>query len=156
MAPARRPEQGAVVCTGCGIEKHAPEDFKPRRRDDGSKTWTQPCKACAYENARRWTDENRGRVRVRNKIANAKRMGPLKEMIREAKSQPCADCGVQLQWQCMDLDHVRGQKVRTIGNGTGFSPGTLAAEIAKCDVRCPSCHRLRHWRDAQGEDAKAA
>ena len=50
--------------------------------------------------------------------------------------------------EVMELDHVRGEK------SFGLSVGRLRlqpldlirAEIAKCDVRCPNCHRMRHYR----------
>lgn len=95
--------------------------------------------------AREWEAANRDRVRERNRVANAKRMTVLREIIDAAKSQPCVECGVTLPPACMDLDHVRGQKRRTVGNGSGFGVETLRAEIAKCEVRCPNCHRLRHY-----------
>lgn len=115
----------------------------------------QPCRLCAGVASRRWQKDNAERNREHNRRANAKRMGPLKQIIRQVKSKPCVDCGVRLPWQCMDLDHVRGRKVRTIGNGTGFGVETLQAEIAKCDVRCPNCHRLRHFY-ARDDDTQTA
>lgn len=155
MAGVRKPDTGDFACTGCGAVKDVSE-FRPRRRGDGSKTWAQPCKECQKVRVREWQLANPDKCREQNRRANAKRMPPLTAILREAKSQPCVDCGIRLPWQCMDLDHVRGAKVRTIGNATGFNAETLRAEIAKCEIRCPTCHRLRHFNDSAGGDLAEA
>jgi hypothetical protein len=47
----------------------------------------------------------------------------------------------------MDFDHVRGQKAFNIGNCRyDVSVERLLQEIAKCDVVCAVCHRLRTVR----------
>lgn len=75
-------------------------------------------------------------------------------MVTAAREAPCVDCGISLPPQCMDLDHVRGEKAFGLARAPwarllpGFADRLemVAAEIAKCDVRCPNCHRLRHHR----------
>ena len=73
----------------------------------------------------------------------------LKAIIAEAKSVPCVDCGQQFPTAAMDFDHVRGEKKYQIASMPfkGFSEEALLEEIAKCDVRCAVCHRLRHNED---------
>lgn len=57
------------------------------------------------------------------------------------KDQPCWDCEHSYPPECMDFDHVRGNKkfnvaaIRTIER--------LSAEITKCDLVCANCHRIR-------------
>lgn len=62
----------------------------------------------------------------------------------DAKSVPCADCGIQYPPYVMDFDHVRGEKIA--------APGLLYTqveafqiEIAKCEVVCANCHRERTY-----------
>jgi hypothetical protein len=44
----------------------------------------------------------------------------------------------------MDFDHARGRKLFNVGNKlTSVSLRRLRAEIAKCDIVCANCHRLR-------------
>lgn len=63
---------------------------------------------------------------------------------------PCADCGQKFHPVCMDFDHVRGTKVKCVGALTaGSSMKTLMDEIAKCELVCANCHRLRTWKRRQ-------
>jgi hypothetical protein len=61
------------------------------------------------------------------------------------KQKPCADCGGTFHPVAMDFDHVRGEKLNEVSTllRTGSSLETLKAEIAKCDVVCSNCHRVR-------------
>ena len=58
---------------------------------------------------------------------------------------PCMDCGNNFPACCMDFDHrPEENKVACVGRLV-FS-GSLAdveAEIAKCDLVCANCHRIR-------------
>jgi hypothetical protein len=85
-----------------------------------------------------------------------------REVVAAAKAVPCSDCKRRFPAVCMDFDHVRGEKdfdVSTAGRWTSIA--VLEAEIAKCEVVCSNCHRLRteyRRRDArrlaQGERVK--
>ena len=66
------------------------------------------------------------------------------EVIKKAKSQPCADCGVEYPWYVMDFDHVRGEKLFNVSS-SAYSKGldTILEEIEKCEIVCSNCHRVR-------------
>lgn len=55
----------------------------------------------------------------------------------------CVDCSVR-DLVVLDFDH-RGEKRANVSvlAHRGYSLATIAAEIAKCDVRCANCHRRR-------------
>lgn len=57
------------------------------------------------------------------------------------------DCGIQYPPAAMDLDHVRGIKIYPLSQMMQQSEAKIRAEIAKCDVVCANCHRLRHSKD---------
>lgn len=64
------------------------------------------------------------------------------------------DCGIRYPTYVMDYDHVRGVKRNTIArvvtNATSLA--VLQEEIAKCDVVCSNCHRIRtHGRGQCGD-----
>lgn len=54
----------------------------------------------------------------------------------------CADCGFNEAAVALDFDHVRGVKEFQIGTARLAWPRVMA-EIAKCEVRCANCHRIR-------------
>lgn len=57
----------------------------------------------------------------------------------------------------MDFDHVRGSKVGNVSEMLGStSLADLLMEIAKCDVVCANCHRLRTYRPARGPRSERA
>lgn len=61
-----------------------------------------------------------------------------------AKAAPCTDCGARLPSVCMDWDHRPGvDKVANVGTLVRRKPSTLFSEIAKCDLVCANCHRVR-------------
>lgn len=72
---------------------------------------------------------------------NARRK-PLPQFLSSLKEKPCHDCGKQYPAVLMDFDHVpeRGEKVGIISR---LPKGKALEEIAKCDVVCPMCHRIR-------------
>jgi hypothetical protein len=66
--------------------------------------------------------------------------------LRELKSVPCADCRGRFDPVQMDFDHRDpAQKSFTLAKGHAMlkSRADLLAEVAKCDVVCANCHRVR-------------
>lgn len=64
-------------------------------------------------------------------------------IINDAKNKPCMDCGGKFPLECMDFDHVRGEKVRPLSNMASCSVASILDEIDKCDIVCSNCHRIR-------------
>ena|ERR1035437_3605597 len=58
------------------------------------------------------------------------------------KAAPCMDCGMVFPPECMDFDHVRGEKLFNVGEFR-FTMSVLLEEIAKCELVCANCHRIR-------------
>jgi hypothetical protein len=80
------------------------------------------------ENARRWRRE----IRV---ALDAFKRG-----------KPCSDCGGVFDPVCMDFDHRPGERKRFAVGRADKKWETTLAEIAKCDLVCANCHRLRTHR----------
>jgi hypothetical protein len=55
----------------------------------------------------------------------------------------CLDCGTT-DTRVLEFDHVRGEKLFNIG-GIRKGMKALEEEIAKCDVVCANCHRIRTY-----------
>lgn len=76
-----------------------------------------------------------------------KYINKIKEIIKSAKDVSCQDCGVKYPWYVMDFDHVRGKKRFRIGNAPHkYGMQSVVDEIAKCDVVCANCHRIRTFK----------
>lgn len=66
------------------------------------------------------------------------------------KLGPCADCGQSFPPVAMDFDHKPGEiKSFQVGDSMSRSKETLLAEIAKCELVCANCHRVRTNERAQ-------
>lgn len=58
------------------------------------------------------------------------------------------DCGQRFHPAAMDFDHRPGEgKLYTISTmkSTARAAGLLEAELAKCDLVCSNCHRVRTY-----------
>lgn len=59
------------------------------------------------------------------------------------------DCGVKFVWYIMEFDHVRGVKIFNISKMVGRGMKAVLEELAKCDVVCANCHRIRTFKRKQ-------
>ena len=66
-------------------------------------------------------------------------------ILDELKSAtPCSDCGHLYKPCQMDFDHLKGsQKISDIARLVGAEQAKLLNEIAKCQLVCSNCHRVR-------------
>lgn len=89
----------------------------------------------------------------------APRKAAIREWVRTLKAAPCTDCGQTFPPECMDFDHRDGRtKLRGVGilAGAGSSRRLISTEIAKCDLVCANCHRIRTQRRFNARRAVAA
>jgi hypothetical protein len=138
-------EQGTAPrtrrCTGCG-EDLPVEAFAIKDRTRGTRQ--ARCGACLRASRRTWYAANAESVRETVRISRAERHRRNAAIIRQAKDRPCTDCGAVLNPEQMDFDHVRGQKLFDVARMVrDSSVERLLFEIAKCEVVCAVCHRLR-------------
>lgn len=65
-------------------------------------------------------------------------------LIQRAKNKPCADCGQRFPPVCMEFDHrPEHAKEYNIASMMNHRRELIDAEIAKCDIVCACCHRIR-------------
>ncbi len=124
------------------LERFKPlDEFAWRRKSRNQRhNLCRPCHA-AYrrehylENRQRYID--RAAVTKRNERLRRTRF--LVEYFRE---HPCVDCG-EADPVVLEFDH-RGEKAFEVSvNFAERSWQSILDEIAKCDVRCANCHRVR-------------
>lgn len=113
------------ACYACG--RVQPVECFAKLINKGVEYRNRRCNACRHR-------RQEGSSLVKEKMA----------LIAAEKTKPCTDCGRSWPTTCMDFDHVRGAKVFNIGSSVRWkSLPMLREEIAKCDVVCACCHRLR-------------
>lgn len=55
----------------------------------------------------------------------------------------CMDCGYRAHSVALDFDHARGRKSILLSRCSERYWSVVEHEIAKCDVVCANCHRVR-------------
>lgn len=131
-------------CAKCGAEKPI-EQFRVRSK---AHNWYDcyciPCRSTYFKG---YYAKHRERYR-KNITANKTRLKQIRyDAINQLKEVPCMDCGGHFPAICMDFDH-RSDKVLPISRMVTLcrSMDIISAEIAKCDVICANCHRIRTYK----------
>lgn len=90
--------------------------------------------------------ENPGKKQAERKFAALNRRAKFNAWMARVKNAPCVDCGRTFPPCAMDFDHVRGDKIFDVSRGVDKTCAAVSAEIAKCDLVCACCHRIRTAR----------
>jgi len=126
------------TCTRCQLRPAISNDY-----------W---CRECRRAHLRVYSKTSKGRAAraqyVRAKKWELKANALASRLARRAfiaslKADPCVDCLRSHPAFCMDFDHVRGVKSRGVSNMVSYSERAILAEVAKCDLVCACCHRVR-------------
>lgn len=111
----------------------------------------------ASEKGRRRRAAYRERHRERIRVADAARLVRKRAENRAwldayKVEKGCADCGYNAHPRALDFDHIGTDKIADVGwlVHAVVSWTRILAEIAKCEVVCANCHRVR---TADREDA---
>jgi len=136
---------GPKVCSKCGVAR-AIEAFPWKNKARGlRRTW---CRRCAQAYGRQHylnnIDKYKAKAR-RNRGLDRQRVRRL--VADHLSTHPCVDCG-ETDVTVLEFDHRNRALKRSPVSRFSSTGGAKAAaiEIAKCDVRCANCHRLRTAR----------
>lgn len=94
-------------------------------------------------------DQIIARYKESHLAAKRRRREAGRQLVNSIKANPCLDCGGRFPAECMDFDHRPGEgKYNTLSKlvNNGRNIDTLLKEIAKCDLVCSNCHRIRTKR----------
>ncbi len=94
---------------------------------------------------------HRIRSHERREDPTTERLVEFREWVNALKTRPCTDCGDTFPHEAMDFDHVRGVKVAGISDMWSWGRDKALAEIAKCELVCANCHRVRTYTDENVE-----
>lgn len=115
-------------CRGCEQNLPLSRFYKNPNVKDGHLNWCKPCVIARYSEGRR------------------RRQRQVLAYIQQIKLQRgCMDCGYREHVEALDFDHLPGHEKehRIATMAAGMSRAKIDAEIAKCDVVCANCHRVR-------------
>lgn len=97
------------------------------------------CRPCNHTEGVEWRKRNPEQV----KQNNVKQRQLFAQRISDFKAgKPCQDCGGFFPEECMDFDHLRDKKFQ-ISWAVCLKWSVVLEEIAKCDLVCANCHRIR-------------
>lgn len=114
---------------------------KNSKKKDGLQSQCRECWKIYYRENYYLRGNEKARLEAKRQKENAEK----RVYIIQAKDRPCMDCGIKYPSYVMDFDHVDGDdKLFSIGAGlTSQSLKKIIEEIAKCEVVCSNCHRIR-------------
>lgn len=82
--------------------------------------------------------------------AYRKREAIRKWVMKLKEATPCTDCGLQYPYYVMDFDHLEDKRIIVSKVVNSGSWKRAKEEIAKCEIVCSNCHRIRtHARASQ-------
>lgn len=130
------------ICCSCKTEKPWSEFYKKMGRYRHGLTGS--CKECISGSQKKERSENPERYRARQAKSRKNRA----KQIQSLKEVPCTDCKNEFPYYVMDFDHRPGEeKFASVSRMVHlrYSMEAILAEIAKCDVVCSNCHRIRTY-----------
>lgn len=111
---------------------------------------------------RRSYEKNKRKIKIRQDLRRnelgvykRERVRELLEYVRQQKAgKPCVDCGHSFHHAAMDFDHIRGEKFASVSQlaAYGYSIRSIDEEIAKCELVCANCHRVRTYQRKHGSE----
>lgn len=119
------------------------DDFSWKYKDRGIRN--TKCKYCQSQVSKQHYQQHKQsyivRSHARDEIVLRENRCKLAEYLA---CHPCADCGIT-DIRVLEFDHVRGEKKGNISVmiRNSCSWATIEAEIAKCEVGCVNCHRIK-------------
>ena len=128
------------VCGSCKQEKPDDAYHKCTRRKDGLQNECKQCRALRHKQ----TYDDTRKIAIRQR--QAARRKELQEKINALKVRPCTDCSGIFPPYVMDFDHLPGRrKVDAVSQMAldVLKWKTIEEEIAKCELVCANCHRIR-------------
>jgi hypothetical protein len=107
---------------------------------------------------KKYREKNLEKHREWNRKSYAKHRGARQEYLRtryaerrafvdSLKAKPCLDCGRSYPSYVMEFHHrdPRQKDFKVSTSLVYYNIEVIKREIAKCDVLCANCHRIREW-----------
>lgn len=130
-------DSGFKTCSQCGVTHLGTSEFFRKR--SGGRGLEAICRDCTRVNARAYMQVKRANGFVRADKSRARRV----EYVNKIKlERGCADCGFKGNVIALEFDHLPEFEVKA-RIADLFRIEDVDAEIAKCEVVCANCHKIR-------------
>ena len=104
----------------------------PHKDPEAAKAWR-----------RQWW-QNSPAMREKQNARSRGMKAKINAMLREHKvAVGCADCGYSAHHAALEFHHTGDDK--SLNLSFAKSVDQARREMAKCEVLCSNCHRIRHW-----------
>lgn len=89
--------------------------------------------------------DNKEYYREKARQRKAELLPKRKAIIARYKTMKgCVDCGFNSHPEALDFDHLRDKEFLVSAGVNGMIAWSrIKAEVAKCEVRCANCHRIK-------------
>ena len=135
-----------MTCRYCKEEKED-EEFTFYNKKEGKRN--NQCKPCTREISRGYRERNRDKYNAKQREGQRERTDKINAI--KLKSG-CVDCGYKEHPEALEFDHLpEYEKMFNIGEVKRLSWERIEAEIAKCEVVCANCHRVRTFNRRKEE-----
>lgn len=125
-----------------GVTSHCKECEKARAKD--RKSYNKAAAAKSYQ-------KHKQKVCSKSKLVGRVKMDKITEI---KSTTPCMDCGQTYHPCQMDFDHRdASQKSFSLNQARWKKWEEIEKEMAKCDLVCSNCHRLRTFNRKQNVEA---
>jgi hypothetical protein len=128
------------TCSKCRNAKSLSDFNKKKSNKDGHQSC---CRSCQSESMKQHYRDNPERLKVIGDRSRDNVRSNSVWLYNYLAANPCVDCGEDNP-VVLEFDHRnRDEKIKSVSHMTTHSRESVMAEVAKCDVRCVNCHRLR-------------
>lgn len=130
------------MCKACETELPLEAFSRHSKSKDGRQGL---CKPCDRRRSRDYYARNKARMMPQIHQAAAIRAAKVKRFVCEfLAAHPCVDCG-EVDIRVLEFDHHDGGKLANVSNllSRRSSLELVQAEMAKCEVVCANCHKIR-------------
>lgn len=103
----------------------------------------------ARERERQRSYRSKPETRAKDLAYATNRQAQRQQLLNQLKDVPCKDCGQRFPPYCMDFDHVRGEKFKDLSDIKSHALQVIMDEVAKCEIVCANCHRIRTYTRSQ-------
>lgn len=140
-----------MKCTKCDQETEE-KAFATFRDRNGILRRRGICKICRgqyaldnFEKLQEWRKNYNAANRTKRALGRSAIRAKTKAYIDSVKAAPCTDCRQSFPPVCMDFDHTGSSKIKSIARmySSGYNLRLIQEEIAKCELVCANCHRIR-------------